>query len=258
MSGTGCQALVIEQLHAQQGAFQLQLPHWQAHAGEFHALLGCNGAGKSTLLRVIAGEIAFRGRVLLHGQELTEWSPLARARHIAVLPQASQLSFGFTAAEVVGLGATPLSLSRAALRSEVQRLMRLTDCAGLADQAYPGLSGGEKQRVHLARVLLQLSQAEDAPVLLLDEPTSAQDLGQQHAMMDLVRTLCEEQGYAAVAVLHDLNQALRYTQQCSLVDAGRVVEWGKPGAVVTADSVRRYWGYSAEVARTANGRLQIL
>jgi len=250
--------LSVQDIEVQQGTFSLKVPRWEAPAGEFHALLGCNGAGKSTLLRVIAGELRYRGQVRLHDRDIQHWKPLERARHIAVLPQASQLSFAFTAAEVVALGATPLSLGRAAINAEVRRLMTLTDCAGLAEQPYPGLSGGEKQRVHLARVLLQLSQATDTPVLLLDEPTSAQDLGQQHAVLRMVEGLCAEQGYVAVAVLHDLNQALRYTQRCSLVDAGVIVRQGAPDVVITPDTVNRYWGYPAEAAVTADGRQQLL
>ncbi|MEM0953755.1 MAG: ATP-binding cassette domain-containing protein [Pseudomonadota bacterium] len=251
-------ALQLESLQVQQGAFSLEVAQWQARTAQFHALLGPNGAGKTTLLRTIAGELPYQGHVLLHGKDLRDWNPLQRARHLAVLPQASQLSFGFTAAEVVALGATPLSLAQRELRAEVRRVMALTDCAGLAAQLYPGLSGGEKQRVHLARVLLQLSQASDQPVLLLDEPTSAQDLGQQHTVLGQVRRLCLEQGYAAVAVLHDLNQALRYAQYCSLVDSGRVVAAGAPDGVITPLSVQQYWGYAAEPVTTSKGLPQLL
>ena len=251
-------ALEIASLEVQQGAFSLHVGHWIARSGECHALLGPNGAGKTSLLRTIAGELRYQGDILLHGKDIRRWDPLRRARHLAVLPQASQLSFGFTAAEVVALGATPLSLGQRELRAAVQRVMGLTDCISLSGQLYPGLSGGEKQRVHLARVLLQLSQAEQAPVLLLDEPTSAQDLGQQHAVLSQVRRLCIEQGYAVVAVLHDLNQALRYAQHCSLIYGGGVAAAGEPRQVINPASVQQYWGYAAEQIATTQGLLQIL
>jgi iron complex transport system ATP-binding protein len=246
--------LVLERIALERGGFGLSVQRWQARGGELHALLGRNGAGKSTLLRVIAGEMSFAGSVRLHGRELGDWSPLERARHLAVLPQASQLSFGFSAAEVVRLGATPLTLGWRELGQAVERAMAFTDCAGLARQPYPKLSGGEKQRVHLARVLLQLSQAEQPPLLLLDEPTSAQDLGQQHGLLGSVRELCEQRGMGVVAVLHDLNQSLRYAHCCSLVDGGRLVAEGAPADVLTPATVRRYWGYPATRAEDAEGR----
>lgn len=250
--------LNVHDLDVRQGQFSLAVDRWHADAGEFHALLGRNGAGKSTLLKVIAGELRFRGDVTLHGRSLRAWEPGARARHLAVLPQASQLTFGFSAEEVVSLGATPLKLGWRALQQQVQRVMVSACCDDLAGKPYPALSGGEKQRVHLARVLLQLSQAEQAPLLLLDEPTSAQDLGQQHRLLECVRTLCRERGYGLVAVLHDLNLALRYTDRCTVLQGGEVVCEGSPDMALTPDTVGQYWGYSAEYAVSPNGRRQLI
>jgi iron complex transport system ATP-binding protein len=132
--------------------------------------------------------------------------------------------------------------------------MQLAQCDALTGQAYPRLSGGEKQRVHLARCLLQLSQAEQPPLLLLDEPTSAQDLGQQHSLLQRVRKLCEQEQYAVVAVLHDLNQALRYANQASLLDAGRLVGEGCPESLLTPERVQMFWGYPAERVINQSGR----
>lgn len=244
--------LQLEQVELLRSGFSLRIDSWIAHAGEFHALLGCNGAGKSTLLRLVAGEMPYRGKVTLHGQDLDAWNSEERARHLAVLPQSSQLNFGFTAEEVVALGATPLRLAWREQHDAVRRVMELAQCARLRGQAYPRLSGGEKQRVHLARCLLQLSQAEQAPLLLLDEPTSAQDLGQQHTLLNRVRELCEAQGYGVVAVLHDLNQALRYAHRASLLDAGRLVDEDRPEALLTPERVKVFWGYPAE--RVTNQR----
>ncbi len=246
--------LLLEQVALERGGFGLEVGEWRAHGGELHALLGRNGAGKSTLLRVLAGELEFTGSVRLHGRDLRDWEPAERARHLAVLPQSSRLSFGFSAAEVVRLGATPLALGWRELGREVERAMAFADCADLARQPYPRLSGGEKQRVHLARVLLQLSQAERPPLLLLDEPTSAQDLGQQHRLLAGVRDLGERRGMAVVAVLHDLNQALRYAHRCTLMDHGRPAEQGPPAAVLVPEAVCRYWGYPASVTTDAAGR----
>ncbi len=238
--------LALNRVELLNGGFSLRIERWQALTGQLHALLGCNGAGKSTLLRLIAGEVSYRGSASLHGIELGNWPLQERARHLAVLPQNSQLSFGFSAEEVVALGATPLRLGWREQRVEVRRVMELAQCAQLAGQAYPRLSGGEKQRVHLARCLLQLSQAERSPLLLLDEPTSAQDLGQQHTLLQRVRELCEQEHYGVVAVLHDLNQALRYAHRASLLDAGRLVGEGAPQDLLTPERVQVFWGYPAE------------
>lgn len=236
-----------------QGQFDLQIDHWQTSAGELHALLGCNGAGKSTLLRCLAGELQHGGTVSLHDRDLLHWPSSERARHLGVLPQSSQLSFSFSAAEVVALGATPLKLGWRQLPEAIRAMMELTECAHLASQAFPSLSGGEKQRVQLARVLLQLSQAQQSPFLLLDEPTSAQDLHQQHLLLTLVRDLCTERGYGVVAILHDLNHALRYAHLCSVLHQGQLSCQGHPDIILTPDTVARHWRYHANSLTAADG-----
>jgi iron complex transport system ATP-binding protein len=244
--------LRVENLLWQRHGFGLDVPSWTVDSGELHALAGCNGAGKSTLLKAIAGEIQ-AGRVYLHDIALDAWPALQRARHLAVLPQASELNFPFTAAEVVALGKTPLTLGWREAGQAVRRVMEETDTARLSDKDYRRLSGGERQRVHLARVLLQLSQADQPPLLLLDEPTSAQDLGQQHALLQLVRVLADRRDYGVVAVLHDINLCLRYAGRISLLQSGRLVDCGDPERVLTADAVRRYWGFPVEAYRNDSG-----
>jgi iron complex transport system ATP-binding protein len=240
------------------GGFCLRLDDWRVAAGEVHGVLGTNGAGKSTLLRALCGEEITSGSVFFHGRALEDWPALERARHLGVLPQASSLNFAFSAGEVVRLGLTPLSLGWRDAQLELRRVMRLTDCEHLADRPYPQLSGGERQRVHLARVLLQLCQAQQPPLLLLDEPTSAQDLGQQHRLLTLARELATERDYVVVAILHDLNHALRYTDACLLLDRGGVVATGPPAEVIVPQCVERYWGYRPDLARSASGALVLV
>lgn len=226
--------------------------------GQFHALLGPNGAGKTTLLRCVSGDVHACGIVSLHERDLNQWPDHERARHLAVLPQSSQLTFAFTAAEVVTLGAIPLRLDRAGIARQVEEYMTLTDCAHLAQRPWPALSGGERQRVQLARALLQLSQAEHPPLLLLDEPTSAQDLGHQHSLLQLAQDLCHRQGFAVLAVLHDLNQALLYCDGCHLLHQGRRVLSGSPQTVLTQTVVERYWHYRPEAIRCASGQTLLI
>jgi iron complex transport system ATP-binding protein len=236
-------SLQLRQLQAARGDFTLAVDEWSIAPGTVAAVLGCNGAGKSTLFSLLSGEARYRGAVRLHNRELGDWPSSARARHIGVLPQQSQLGFAFTAEEVVALGLTPLSLGWRAGRSAVAHALAMVDCAHLAQRAFPTLSGGERQRVQLARVLLQLTEAESPPLLLLDEPTSAQDLGHQHAMLSLLRSLAAEKSYLVLAILHDLNQVLRYADDCLLLSEGRAVANGAPGEVLQPGRVEQCWGY---------------
>lgn len=224
-------------------------------AGQFHTLLGPNGAGKTTLLRCISGDLKACGTVQLYGRDLARWPERERARHLAVLPQSSQLTFSFTALEVVALGLIPLTLDRATATRRVEETMSLTGCEHLARRPWPALSGGERQRVQLARVLLQLSQAERPPLLLLDEPTAAQDLGHQHSVLQLARDLSHQRGLAVLAVLHDLNQALRYCDKCHLLHGGRRVLSGPPHSALTETVVERYWRYRPERVTQAGGQV---
>ncbi|EED33981.1 hemin import ATP-binding protein HmuV [gamma proteobacterium NOR5-3] len=235
--------LKVRNLQVRRGGFTLAVEQWEATAGEFQALLGANGAGKSSFFAALAGDIACQGDICLQGRPMQHWPAALRARNIGVLPQQSQMPFAFSAQEVVALGLTPLSVSWREGQRLVRRSMARSDCDHLAQRSYLDLSGGERQRVNLARVLLQLSQAQAPPVLLLDEPTSAQDLGHQHAMLQMLRDQAASEGYAVVAVLHDLNHALRYADRCALIADGRLVAQGLPQAVLDADCVEQFWGY---------------
>lgn len=241
-------SLQLRNLTAHRGRFELKIDDLQFVAGALHSVVGANGAGKSSLFAALSGELAYRGDVVLHGVALRDWPSLERARHLGVLPQQVQLNFPFTALEVVELGLTPLSVGWREGRRLARDMLRRTDCLELADSLFPSLSGGQKQRVNLARVLLQLSQAQAAPVLLLDEPTSAQDLGHQHEVLGLAKALAKQQGYLVLAILHDLNQALRYADHCVLLDQGQPVATGAPDQVLDAGRVARYWGYRPRAA----------
>lgn len=248
--------LTIERLSVSQGQRHiLELPQASLAAGDFVAVLGPNGAGKSSLLKVLCGEwSATQGSIHLHQKDITHWPRQLLARHLGVLPQASQLSFPFKAQEVVAIGATPLSLTRQAIDDAIKRWMEATDTWQFADRLYTSLSGGEKQRVQLARVLLQLSQAEDEPLLLLDEPTSAQDLGQQHQLLNLIKSLCQQYNFAVISILHDLNQASRYADNVWILHQGQLFAQGSPQQVLQPDTVMKVWGYQPE--RLVNSRGQ--
>lgn len=213
------------------------------HAGQLTGVVGPNGAGKSTLVKVICGELPSSGSILLHGREIGIWPALEKARHVAVLPQASEITFPFIAREVVALGLTPLSISKHEANLQVQKHMQMTDCLQFSEQIFSSLSGGERQRVQLARVLLQLIQAESPPLLILDEPTSAQDIGQQHTILELAKSLCEQREFGIFAILHDLNQVMRYCDNCALLNEGKLVHTGHPLEVICEERIEEYWQY---------------
>ena len=217
--------------------------------GRVTALLGPNGAGKSTLLGVLAGQRRpTRGQVWLAGQPLARWHGQALARVRAVMPQHSPVAFDFRASEVVALGRYPhrLQPSRHEL-GIVPAALALADVAHLADRHYASLSGGEQARTQLARVLAQLwepvmtESGEQARWLLLDEPTAALDWAHQMQLMDTVRRWAHAQGVGVVAVVHDLNLALRYADHAIVLAQGQVVADGPCTQVLTPPLVQQVW-----------------
>lgn len=197
-------------------------------AGSVTVVAGPNGAGKSTLLSVLSGDIRpSAGSVLLDGADLRTWSARALAGRRAVMPQETHLTFAFTAEEVVRLGRHPRAVP-GARDDVVRRSMAETETGALAPRIFPTLSGGEKARVTLARVL-----AQESPLLFLDEPTASLDPRHQHLVMRTARRVASAGG-AVVAVLHDLNLAARYADQVVLLKSGSVLAAGPPRAVLTA------------------------
>jgi iron complex transport system ATP-binding protein len=193
--------------------------------GEVLALLGPNGAGKSTLLRALSGDIApTSGSVQLDGQETSGYSHRYLATRRAVLPQQTFLQFAFTAREVVemGRGARTGRLERERDDDVIDDAMARTETVELADRTFPTLSGGEQARVTLARVLSQ-----EAPILLLDEPTAALDLSHQQMVMEIARELAEAGG-TVLAILHDLNLAAAYADRLAILHQGKLRAIAEP------------------------------
>ena len=230
--------------------------------GEVCVILGPNGAGKSTLLSVLAGlRQPTRGRCILHGRELSHWSAAPLARQRAVMLQDTLVAFDFTVQDVVELGRYPHRLQPAPDEAGiVSQAMLATGVAHLRHRRVNSLSGGERARVQLARVLAQLWQGSaDGPCwLLLDEPTAALDLQHQHRVLALVRQWACERGVGVVAVLHDLNLALRYADQVCVLDRGRPVASGLPQQVLIPALVAAVWEVGAQKVCGANGQEQLL
>jgi len=226
-------------------------------AGSVVAIVGPNGAGKSTLLKTLAGEIRpDSGEVYLAGRLLEDWTDRSRAQTLAVLPQQSTLSFPFRVREVLALGRMPYQpCSSRQTRQIVDTVLARMDLLHLADRLYPELSGGEQQRVQLARVMVQLEPLGQATpkVVLLDEPAASFDLAHQTMLMQQVRFLAS-QGVAVLLVLHDLNMALHCADQLVLMDQGRVVTSGTPDSVLSPQLIEEVFGIHVEFLMSSTGR----
>lgn len=217
--------------------------------GEVLGVLGPNGAGKSTLVGAMSGELPVSaGEVLLQHKPLCDWSGPERARRLAVLPQSSTLSFAFRVDEVVGLGRLPHDSGFEADRAIVLAALHAADAQHLAQRSYLSLSGGEQQRVHLARVLAQLWPGRTGQVLLLDEPTAMLDPLHQHSILHAIRQFAELGG-AVLVILHDLNLAARYCDRLLLLADGRVRLSGTPEQVLQAGPLKSVFGLDVLIQR---------
>lgn len=207
--------------------------------GEVVAVIGPNGAGKSTLLKLLAGDLVpTEGEVLLDGRPLHGYSAHDLSLRRAVLPQQTILQFAFSAREVVEMGRAPYRERRGSRVGEriVVEAMGRTETEQLAARSYPTLSGGEQGRVSLARVL-----AQDAPILLLDEPTAALDLRHQGLVMEIARELADA-GATVLAVLHDLNLAAAHADRLAVLCGGRLVANDEPWAVLNERLLTEVYG----------------
>jgi len=231
--------------------------------GEVGAILGPNGAGKSTLLAVLAGLRApDSGDVTLNGQTVSPAQAHRLARQRAVLPQETAVAFDFRVQEVVELGRYPHrqqpSRNEAAI---AQAAMQATGVAAMSERTLASLSGGERARAQLARVMAQIWEpdAEGTPRwLLLDEPTAALDLRHQHETLGTVQRWAREQGVGVLAVLHDPNLALRYADRAWVLDAGTLQASGPPAQVLQPALVQRVWQVQASTVRADDGVPQLL
>lgn len=209
--------------------------------GELVSLIGPNGAGKSTLLRLLTGYLAPSvGECSLNGRSLRLWPVEELARLRAVMRQQSSMSFPFTVAEVVAMGRAPWQNQPA--RDLLAQIMAFTGCDVLAGRDFRRLSGGEQQRVQLARTLAQLWQG-DGPAgwLFLDEPTSALDLYHQQHILRLLRRLTRTGRLTVCCVLHDLNLAALWSDRILMLHQGRLAASGTPAQVLTEARLTQWY-----------------
>jgi iron complex transport system ATP-binding protein len=216
---------------------------FEARPGELTAIVGPNGSGKTTFLKAVCGDLPADGTIRLNGRHLRDLKPWQAAGLRAVLPQSTSLSFPFTVREIVRLGIVNGRTGALAGEEDLlpERALGKVDLDGFAGRFYQELSGGEQQRVQLARVLCQVW----APVLdgeprwlLLDEPVSSLDIKHQLVIMNIAREFAGRGG-GVVAILHDLNLASMYADRVSVMARGRVAASGTPADIFTDDLIER-------------------
>jgi len=213
-------------------------------SGEWLSLIGPNGAGKTTILRAIARLVSFQGEIRIGGRAVTELSSRDVARTVAVLVQEPQMPAGMTVAQYVLLGRAPhlgyLGKESSRDRRIVRDVVRRLTLEELASRPLDRLSGGERQRAAIARAL-----AQQAPVLLIDEPTSSLDVGRQQSVLELIDELRKEQELTVIAAMHELTLAGQYADRLALLVGGRLAAIGSAAEVLTEPAIAEH--YRAQV-----------
>lgn len=226
--------------------------------GEFFIIIGPNGSGKTTLLKLICGiEKPTRGSIEIQGKALQSYPRRQLAHKMAMVPQLSHEDFPFKVMEIVLMGRSPhlglLGIEQESDRRLAQEAMRFTGVESLADRRLTQLSGGEKQRVSIARAICQ-----QPDIILLDEPTAALDLAHQIKIMDLMEQLKINDGYTVVMVSHDLNLAAMYADRILMLTKGRIFQMGSPKDVLTYENLERVYGCTLLVDRSPLGDYPLL
>jgi iron complex transport system ATP-binding protein len=221
--------------------------------GSWVSIVGPNGAGKTTLVRTVAGLVKpHAGRVEVDGVPTHALRARARARLVALVPQSPVIPVGVSVLDYALLGCTPhvsyFGRETAADVAACHTMLERLGVAELAGRPVETLSGGERQRVVLARALLQ-----SAPIVLLDEPTTALDIGHQQDVLELVEELRHEHGLTVVSTMHDLTLAGLFADELVLLDAGRVAERGPASAVLTEAHLREHFGARVSVLQGVDG-----
>ena len=227
-------ARVVDRLSAQVGD------------GEWVALIGPNGAGKTTALRAVAGLVGYEGEVRVFADDARALPRKQLARRIALVPQVPLLPADITVREYVLLGRTPylsyLGSERRADHLAADSAIEQLDLGEFTQRRLDTLSGGERQRATLARAL-----AQDAPILLLDEPTAALDVGRQQQVLEIVDGLRASRGLTVLSTMHDLTLAGQYADRLLLLDRGCLVAAGSAGAVLTRALITEHYGADVDV-----------
>lgn len=234
----------------------LQGISFRVEPGEFLSILGPNGVGKSTLFRCVLGLLSgYTGQVLVDGMDARQFSVRESARHIAYIPQSSRPIFNYRVFDIVLMGATStVSPLRSPGRKHMQRTHWALEKVGishLSERCYHRLSGGEQQLVMIARALVQ-----NAPVLMLDEPTANLDFGNQLRVLEQVRSLARE-GYTIIQTSHHPEQSYLFSDRILALQKGRVLTEGSPAQVLTQPLIRELYNVEVDVVSLYDDRARV-
>jgi iron complex transport system ATP-binding protein len=216
--------------------------------GRFTAVAGPNGAGKTTLLRIMSHEITkYSGSISLNTKSVTAMHHKELSEQRAVLPQHTTVNFPFTIEQVVEIGRYPHRSTRLENERIIDEVMLRTNVYHLKGRLYQSLSGGEQQRVQMARVMAQIWDQHELPrFLLLDEPTSSLDLAQQHSLLELIRELCLR-NIGVLSIIHDLNLAAQYADDVLFLKDGRTIAYGTVNEIMTKEIIEDTFGHPVNV-----------
>lgn len=223
------------------GAVLLDMVHCTIQPGKITSVMGANGAGKSTLLKIISNEIkATKGNIYWDNTDISHIKPETLAKKRSVLRQQYQLTLPFTVYQIIEMGRYPYFKSKATQRciEVINEVAVYVGVSHLLDRNYLTLSGGEQQRVHLARVLAQVWDApQRQKLIILDEPVSALDIYYQHHLLALVKKIAQEEHFTIITVIHDINLALQYSDDVLLLKSGKQIAFGDTLSVLTQENI---------------------
>ncbi len=225
--------------------------NFQVAAGQVVSVIGPNGAGKSTLVKCLCRVFSpDRGKILINNKEIQEYQARSLARQISYVPQEQNISFDSTVYDFILLGRRPYIKWRVR-EHDLLKVSEIIDKLGinqLSMRSIKELSGGEKQKVNLARAL-----AQEPEIIILDEPTANLDINHQLEAMQLLRKLADQEGLTVVAVLHDLNLAYRFSDKVFLLQQGEILASGSPAQVLNEENIQQAYKISVELVETSSG-----
>lgn len=235
-------SLVINQLSYHQGSQPLlQNINVAINPGELVGIIGPNGAGKSTLLKCLSGFITpSHGNITLFEQPLTNYNHQQRAQHLSYLPQYTEPAFGFLVNDIIHYG---YHLSSSMPQEKINSIINELEINTLLMRPINQLSGGEQQRVHFARILIQ-----NAAVMLLDEPTASLDIGHESQLLNILSQHCQ-QGKSALIAIHNLNSAITFCDRLLLLEHGQQIAFDTPEKVLTPQQITALYHHHVSVSR---------
>lgn len=229
-------------------------------AGNVVSIVGPNGSGKSTLVKLISKEISpSKGEIFFQGKNNNDWDAIDLALNRSVLAQSSHLSFSFSVIDIIRMGFYPNELLGSNQNTHlINKLLKVFDLDGYSDRIYTTLSGGEKQRVQLARVIAQIWSEEnlEGKLLILDEPTSYLDIKHQLSLFKFLKKM-NEKGLTIITVLHDLNHAIMISDKIMLLKAAKLINYGTVSDVVNSDVLKNVFGVELSIINDRHNRLLV-